>query len=75
MSPEEKLTKYVRLLEMSDGTLQELQSIAHKLSLVELYNLDVFFVLFLFVAFLVFVTIFSFKWFLGRLFRRKTKKE
>ncbi|KAI6190376.1 Glucuronosyltransferase [Aphelenchoides bicaudatus] len=51
MSSEDKLTKYVRLLEMANGNLQELQSIAYKLSFVELYNLDVYSVVFLSVDF------------------------
>lgn len=67
MTSEEKLTKYVRLLEMNDGELPELQSIAPKLTLIELYNLDVFFLMFLtiLIAIYLLVRILKFVFFVG----------
>jgi glucuronosyltransferase len=74
MSAEQKLTKYVRLLEMS-GELPELQSIARKLSFIELYNLDVFFILFLLFLFIIYCSFRVLKCLLSMTFGHKLKSE
>lgn len=75
LTAEEKLTKYVRLLEMNDGELPEIKSIASKLSLIELYNLDVLFLIFLSISIVFYVFVRTLKFVFSIVFRHKSKTD